>query len=205
MEVKEIHLLGKRFTWSNDQRNPTMTRIGRAFHSVAWEDQHPDPVITPLSSSSSDHCPLKIHAIQTPSVPPMFRFEAHWPLMPGFFCCVQSAWNRPVADHQSAMLTLHIKLSRVSKALTAWSCSLVPQGKLAAEICREVIRQLDLAQESRTLTPDERQLKKGLKNIILGLAAIEKSRAHQKSRLAWLKKGDVNTKYFHIMANTRKK
>jgi hypothetical protein len=39
----------------------------------------------------------------------------------------------------------------------------------------------------------------------LGLAAIEKSRARQRSRITWLRLGDANTKYFHLMANARKK
>jgi hypothetical protein len=72
-------------------------------------------------------------------------------------------------------------------------------------ICREVIKQLEVAQEIRELSMDEVQLKKCLKHRVLVLAAIGKSRARQKSRLVWLKKGDANTKYFHIMANLRKK
>jgi hypothetical protein len=51
---------------------------------------------------------------------------------------------------------------------------------------------------------DECNLIKQLKARLLGLAAIEKSRARQKSRLTWLRKGDTNTKYFQLMTNIRK-
>jgi hypothetical protein len=34
MEVKEVSLTGRKFTWSNRQANPTMTRIDKAFCSV---------------------------------------------------------------------------------------------------------------------------------------------------------------------------
>jgi hypothetical protein len=54
------------------------------------------------------------------------------------------------------------------------------------------------------LSEGELDLIKKLKNRILGLAAIEKSRARQKSQITWLRKGDTTTKYFQIMANIRK-
>jgi exonuclease III len=59
--VKEIPLVGKRFTWSNDRSSPTMTRIDRAFCTVLWEENHIDPILHPLSSSVSDHCPLLLN------------------------------------------------------------------------------------------------------------------------------------------------
>jgi hypothetical protein len=72
------------------------------------------------------------------------------------------------------MMTLHIKLARTSKALQAWAHSLMPQGKLAAAIYREVIAQLEAAQELRHLSEEENSLKKLLKHRILGLAAMER-------------------------------
>lgn len=72
-------------------------------------------------------------------------------------------------------------------------------------IAREIIGQLETAMENRQLTQTEIQLIKQLKRRILGLAAVEKSRAHQKSRITWLRKGDANTKYFQLMASIRKR
>jgi hypothetical protein len=78
---------------------------------------------------------------------------------------------------------LRIKLSRTAKALRTWSKALVPQSKLAMAVCRDAVGQLELAQESRSLSSQERELVKHLKGRILGLATIQKSRARQKSRL----------------------
>jgi exonuclease III len=35
--LKEISLNGRRFTWSNEQDTPTLTRIDRVFYTPAWE------------------------------------------------------------------------------------------------------------------------------------------------------------------------
>jgi hypothetical protein len=99
---------------------------------------------------------------------------------------------------------MHIKMARTAKALSAWPRKLIPMGKMAGHICREVIGQLDIAQEHCALSEKEIELRKLLKNMLLGLAAIDRSRAQQKARHTWLKKGDINSKYFHIMANVRK-
>lgn len=81
----------------------------------------------------------------------------------------------------------------------------MPQGKLTAAICREVVQQLESAQENRQVEEPELELLRTLKLRILGLAAIEKSRPRQKSRIIWLRKGDANTKYFQAIVNISKK
>jgi endonuclease/exonuclease/phosphatase family metal-dependent hydrolase len=34
MEVKEVNLTGRRYTWSNGQQNPTLTRIDSLLHPL---------------------------------------------------------------------------------------------------------------------------------------------------------------------------
>lgn len=156
-----------------------MTRIDQALCTVAWEEIYSEAVIQTLSSSSSDHCPLLLQLLAQVQNLPIFRFESHWPDMPGFTDRVQTAWEKPVEQNLNPMMTLHVKLSKTAKALWSWSRTLIPQGKLAAIICREVILQLDKAQGDRQLSVEEQELKTQLKNRILGLAAIERSRARK--------------------------
>jgi hypothetical protein len=51
------------------------------------------------------------------------------------------------------------------------------------EVCREVILQLEIAQEARALSNAELNLIHNLKTRILGLTAVEKNRVRQKSRI----------------------
>jgi exonuclease III len=51
LEVKEIELVGRKYTWSNGQSNPTLSRIDRAFCTIPWEDLYFNLILQPLSSS----------------------------------------------------------------------------------------------------------------------------------------------------------
>ena len=55
LELKEINLRGRKYTWTNDT---TQTRINRAFCSVHWDLMLPASDLQALSSLVSDHSPL---------------------------------------------------------------------------------------------------------------------------------------------------
>jgi exonuclease III len=58
LEVKEVELIGRNFTWSNNQSHPTLTRIDRGFCSILWEGMFINPMLQAPSSLASDHCPI---------------------------------------------------------------------------------------------------------------------------------------------------
>lgn len=70
---------------------------------------------------------------------------------------------------------------------------------------REVILRLDQAQDRRTLSPEEIDLRKELKQKSLGLASLERTIARARSRITWLRDGDACTRLFRLHASYRKK
>lgn len=56
--LHEIPLIGRRYTWSNEQANPTLVRLDRAFCNIDSEMLFPAAKLVPKSTAISDHCPL---------------------------------------------------------------------------------------------------------------------------------------------------
>jgi CDP-glycerol glycerophosphotransferase (TagB/SpsB family) len=133
-----------------------------------------------------------------------FRFESYWPSWPGFLETVKEAWDKPV-DTQDAILRMHVKLLRTAKALKLWRRKNFSGWKVQWAILNITLANLERAQEARPLMQEEMAFKRYLKTKALGLAAIQKSRVRQHSRLTWIRKGDTNTRFFHLHANARRK
>ncbi|XP_010229472.1 uncharacterized protein LOC104581962 [Brachypodium distachyon] len=122
LELKELYLNGRRYTWSNKREVATLEKLDRAFSSevvkVAW-DLGDDPV--------------------------------------------------------NPFLRLDSKLRRTAKRLRSWSDRFIGNTKLQILVVTEIILRLDVAMESRTLSPEERGLRRTLKRKLLGLASLERS------------------------------
>jgi endonuclease/exonuclease/phosphatase family metal-dependent hydrolase len=88
LELKELSLRGRKFSWSNGR---TQTRIDRAFCTSEWDLMLPNVCLQAPSSRVSDHCPLLIAGNVVPRFRG-FRFEYFWPKLEGYHQVVQCAW-----------------------------------------------------------------------------------------------------------------
>jgi hypothetical protein len=69
----------------------------------------------------------------------------------------------------------------------------------------ELILHFDEAQDFRTLSPEEHDIRKILKRWVTSLAITERARKKQSARMVSLNEGDANTKYFHMKFNARRR
>lgn len=113
-------------------------------------------------------------------------------------------WDRLV--HSALPLKwLHIKTTHVAKGIKQKKEKKIGDTKLQLAIVKEVLLQLEATQEHRSLTVLELDLCRRLKAHGTGLAAIEKTRIRQRSRLTYIRCGDANTKFFHIRASAHRR
>jgi 3-phenylpropionate/cinnamic acid dioxygenase small subunit len=117
---------------------------------------------------------------------------------------VLRAWTE-TSNHHEPFHILYNKLLVTAQNLRNWSNEIVSDAKMKLHMALELILRLDVAQENRSLSPAESDLKAKLKRRVLGLAVIERARTRQASRVTNIKLGDANTKYFHRRVNARRR
>lgn len=100
-------------------------------------------------------------------------------------------------------MRIKIRMKRVAHDLKIWSRSLFSDAKVQFHMASELILRLDVAMEIRQLSPAEFRFRIALKQRIVGLAAVERARRRQASRMTWLRAGDANTAFFNAKICSR--
>ena len=100
--------------------------------------------------------------------------------MPTFKEIVQGAWNQRV-NHSDPYQILFHKLKKTSQALRKWSKTIFAHSKVQLFMALEVILRLDVAQELRPLSVEERDICTRLKRKVVALAVMERARKRQNS------------------------
>ena len=60
LDLREIALSGRQFTWANRREVPTYEKLDRILATVQWEQKYPLVTVRALTRSGSDHTPLLI-------------------------------------------------------------------------------------------------------------------------------------------------
>lgn len=84
MELIELPLRDRAFTWTNSWDNLTLVRLDRAFINQPWNDALPNSYLSSLTRHTSDHAPLVVTVITSVSRSNCFRYDSSWSFRPEF-------------------------------------------------------------------------------------------------------------------------
>lgn len=115
-ELREIFVAGGKYTWSNNQRKPTLEKLDRILMTREWEIIFPAVNVHKIPREISDHNPLILSTSNfTPPVKQReFRFELSWLKSSEFLRKVQEIWNQPTGD-DIALDRVQFKIKKIKK------------------------------------------------------------------------------------------
>jgi hypothetical protein len=102
MNLKEIQLTGRKYTWANNLAVPTFEKLDRILVTTEWEEKYPLTTVQALTRGVSDHTPILLNSGEASSMTtqPMFKFELGWLLRDGFMDLVRDIWGQWWAEHR---------------------------------------------------------------------------------------------------------
>lgn len=109
-----------------------------------------------------------------------------------------TSWDLLGCVHFRGLMCAEQSTINTARALKSWSATHVGSVRLQLATARVVVVELDVAQESRALSPAEIDLRRDLKRTSLGLASLSRTIARQTSQMRFLDEGDANTRFFHL-------
>ena len=172
--------------------------------SSSWEQLFPDSLLQSTAAGISDHCPLVLGLRDNVRGRGRFHFENFWPSLDGFQEVVANVWASPIPGI-CPFERLAAKFKGLTIALQSWSQKKVGNVHSQLHQARELLHQLDIAQDFRTLSDLEAWLRRRLKQHCLTLASLQRTIARVRSSISWIQKGDANTAFFHSHARFRKR
>ncbi|OAY83301.1 putative ribonuclease H protein [Ananas comosus] len=198
-------MMNQSFTWSNMQKNPTMARLDRFLISTEWDQEFSLSKVVALPRVTSDHWPILLSAQRdTKGRQKIFRFEEAWLNHDGFQSKVPGWWAEG-GNKSSAVLTFSAKLRHCRQRIKEWCKNEFYSIRDHKTLLMDEIHTIDIAEELGTLpeagVARREELKDKLREVLNDEAAMWRARANQH----WLREGDNNTKYFHCVANRRRR
>jgi hypothetical protein len=198
LDLEEIPLKGRAFSWSNMQLDPLLEKLDWIFTSSEWTSTYPDTMAIPLAKLSSDHIPIQVKIGNAITRANIFRFEEFWLDIDGFGELVASNWlNKGLYRNLAQDIVARFKNLR--QAIKKWSRNLSQLNKIITNCCY-VTAVFDGLEDQRPLSIIENNFRAALKKHTLNLLEAQRKYWRKRANIRWAKLGDENTKFFHAVA-----
>ncbi|XP_058205582.1 uncharacterized protein LOC131319373 [Rhododendron vialii] len=201
MELIDLPMLGRKFTWTNFQDHAIHSRLDRFLVSIQWMENF-KLIQRGLPRPIYDHCPRVLSKDGRDWGPKPFKFMDIWLSNPSCMKLAKTTWNECQVTGWADFIIMQ-KLKAVKAKLKVWNKEVFGDVALALQKSEADLHQFELLEEEKQLNEDDKAARCKIKSEFWRLSCLTESMWRQKSRIKWLKLGDKNTKFFQVMANNR--
>ncbi|XP_028083312.1 uncharacterized protein LOC114284578 [Camellia sinensis] len=203
LELSDLPMLGRQFTWCNAVEGERWSRIDRFLLDSRWLEIFSFKQWG-LPRTVSDHCPILLKEDERDWGPKPFKLLNPWLAHPSFMPAVKQIWeNNQVSGW--AGFRLMRKLRDLRSHLRIWNKEVFGNIDDLLKSAEEELHEWDLQAESGSLDDAGISSRREVRSLVWKLCRDKARLWHQKSRVLWAQNGDKNTRFFHIMACSRQR
>jgi exonuclease III len=199
--LNEVEIVGRKYTWSNQQSPPLLEKIDWVFTNTAWINSFPNTSAKALNMQPSDHCPCVVSISTNIPKANIFRLENYWLQHPQFLNIIQHCWAANFQEQDKAK-RVTAKLKLVRQELRKWQKTL-PSLIASINNIKSLILFLEVIEDFRDLSLHEWNFKTILNEKLLDLLDQQKAYWKQRGNINWATLGDASTSFFHASATIR--
>lgn len=180
LQLMDLRLQGRIYTWSSDRECPTFVRLDRFLISTSWSTIFPHTSQIALPNTTSDHCPTICQAQTKFPTSNTFKMENNWLKHTGFKELVTQVWTETNTAQNSHQL--HKKITSLRRAIAHWKKEHTLNRNHQTDTCKEALHWLAQQSETRNLTQVEKLLKNYITDRFSIICQEEEDKWHQRAK-----------------------